>query len=94
MPKKKDPSFFKIDMFMKVNGTIMKEVDEECKFGKMDLFIKVIGRITQLMAMEDLSIPMEMYTLENGKMIRPMEKVYFILYLGKYISSYGAQYVG
>lgn len=46
MPKKKDPSFFKIDMFMKVNGTIMKEVDEECKFGKMDLFIKVIGRIT------------------------------------------------
>lgn len=33
-------------MFMKANGTIIKEVDEECKFGKMDLFIKAIGKIT------------------------------------------------
>lgn len=46
MPSKKDPSYSKIDMFMKVNGTIIKEVDEGCKFGKMDLFIKAIGRIT------------------------------------------------
>jgi hypothetical protein len=30
---------------MKVNGRVIKEVVEECKFGKMVQFIKVIGKI-------------------------------------------------
>lgn len=37
---------------------------------------------------------MEMYILVTGKMIKPMEKVLSILNLGKYISSYGAEYMG
>jgi hypothetical protein len=36
---------FKIDMFIKDNGKIIKEMEEVYKFGKMVLFIKVIGKI-------------------------------------------------
>ena len=30
----------------------------------------------------------------TGKVTRPMEKVFIIITLGKYISSYGAEYLG
>ena len=45
-PKKKVQFYFKIDMYIKVNGLKIKEVVEECKFGKMVPFMKDIGKIT------------------------------------------------
>ena len=38
--------YLKADMFMKVNGKEMREVEEECKYGKMDRFMKDTGKIT------------------------------------------------
>lgn len=42
---KKDQFYLRIDMFMKVNGKGMREVEEECKYGKMDLFMRDTGKI-------------------------------------------------
>lgn len=61
-------------MFMKDNGKTIKEMEEESNSGRMVVFIKVIGKIILPMVMEDSFILMEMYTLDNGLAIKPMEK--------------------
>jgi hypothetical protein len=43
LQRKRIQFYFKIDMFIKGNGKIIKEVDVVCKYGKMDRFIKDIG---------------------------------------------------
>lgn len=81
-------------MYTKDSGKIIKETVEVHKFGKMDLFMKDIGKIIQLMVMEDLFIQTVIYILENGNMIGQMEQVNYVNNIGKYISNYGAEYVG
>ena len=49
----KDRSNLKINMFMKVNGEIIREMVEELSSGKVDLFMKDIGKIMLLMVMVD-----------------------------------------
>lgn len=61
-------------MFMRDNGKTIKEMEEESNSGRMVVFIKVIGKIILPMVMEDSFILMEMYTLDNGLAIKPMEK--------------------
>ena len=43
----------KINMCIKVNGKMIKEMEEVFNSGKMAHFIKVIGRIILLMVMAD-----------------------------------------
>jgi len=59
---------------MRDNGKTIKEMEEESNSGRMVVFIKVIGKIILPMVMEDSFILMEMYTLDNGLAIKPMEK--------------------
>ena len=51
---------FRKDMFMRDNGKIMKEMEEEFSSGKMVQSIKVIGKIMLLLNMVDLYMLMEM----------------------------------
>ena len=46
------------------------------------------------MVMDDLFIQTVIYILENGNMIGQMELVNYVNNIGKYISNYGAEYVG
>jgi len=66
---------FRENMFMKGNGKIKKEMVEDVSFGKMAQFIKVIGKTILPMGSAALSTQTEMYILDSGLMIGPLEKV-------------------
>jgi len=57
-----------------VNGRMEKEQEEECRSGRTVVFTKDTGKTIRLRAMVGCYIPMEIYILENGKMIRLMDK--------------------
>ena len=68
----------KINMCMKDNGKMIKEMEEVFNNGKMVQFIKVIGRIILLMVMVDLFMQMVMFMWVDGSMIEHQAKVAII----------------
>ena len=75
MQSLKDHSNFKINISIKDNGKMIKEMEKVFKYGKMDPSTKDTGKIILPMDMADSYMPTEMSTLEAGSMIEPQEKV-------------------
>ena len=63
----------RVDLLMKENGQVIKEMDKEFKFGLMELNILVNGRIIKLVDKEHSIIQMELFMKDNGKMIEQMD---------------------
>ena len=65
-------------MFMKGNGKINKEMEEDLNFGRMAQFIKAIGKTILLMDSAALYMLMEMFILDSGSKTGPLEKVFIL----------------
>jgi len=64
---------------MMENGLVKIEMAMVFKFGVMELNMKGNGRITELMAEVNFGISMGISLMENGRMIRHLEKVFILI---------------
>jgi len=67
-------------MFMRGNGKIIKETEEEFNNGKTARSTKVIGRTMSPLDMVDLYMLTGMSILGSGLMIELQEKVFFCIF--------------
>jgi hypothetical protein len=58
----------KIEQYTMENGIkiIIKDMEEEYKYGMMEVNMKVIGKMIKLISMENYCMLMEIYMKENG----------------------------
>lgn len=70
---------FKIRQSIMETGSEDKDMGLESKHGLMELNIRVSGLREKPKEKENFNTLMEMYTKENGKMIRPMVLEYIIM---------------
>ncbi len=75
MPSIMGHYYLRINMYMRENGRISKEMGEVCNNGKMVLSTRGTGKTTVGMAMEDSYTQTEMFTSASGRMIVQMAKV-------------------
>lgn len=64
---------------MMVNGLVKVEMGMEFKFGMMEQSMKENGRITELMEEVNFGMLMVISLMENGKMIKHVEKVFILI---------------
>jgi hypothetical protein len=65
-----------MDVYITENGSMIRKMDEEYKYGQMDHDMKDNGAITEPTATEEWSMQKVIFMKVNGSMIKLTEKVH------------------
>lgn len=82
-------SNIRVEHFMRENGLVKVEMAMASKFGVMEQNMKGNGRITELMAEVNFGILMGISLMENGRMIKPVEKEFIFILMEQNMKGIG-----